>query len=190
VSPRLGGSAALLALPLALPLALAGCGGGGPSAPVVEVAVDASQRTYAMNLKLSEQGVLKADLYGDTAFQRPGSSVYEVRGVRLIFSDPEAAKPGELTSHTGEYDERTGIMVARGDVVMITYNARGERRVVRTEELHYDQRGDRVWSEQETTVEEVDRTLVSRGFESDTRFTRISGRDSRTGAVRVNGGGL
>lgn len=108
--------------------------------------------------------------------------------MRLVFHDAEATKPGELTSETGEYDEQTGIMVARGDVVLITYNEKGERRVVRSEELHYDQRGDRVWSEQETTVEEVDRTLVTRGFESDTRFTEIRGRDSRTGDVRVRSG--
>lgn len=168
---------------------LAACGGTPPSVPASEEPVDGSQRTYTMNLKLTENGVLKADLYGDTAFQRPGTQVFDVRGVKLVFHDSEAAKPGELTSKTGEYDERTGIMVARGDVVLVTYNARGERRVVRTEELHYDQRGDRVWSEQETTVEEEDRTMVSRGFESDTRFTRIQGRDSRTGDVRVNAGG-
>lgn len=172
---------------LALAL-LAGCGGTPPSAPVAQEEADGSQRTYQMNLKLTENGVLKADLYGDTAYQRPGTQVFEVRGVRLVFHDAEAAKPGELTSETGEYDEQTGIMVARGDVVLITYNEKGERRVVRSEELHYDQRGDRVWSEQETTVEEVDRTLVTRGFESDTRFTEIRGRDSRTGDVRVRSG--
>jgi LPS export ABC transporter protein LptC len=176
-----------LALSLGLGV-LAACGGTAPSVPTAQEEVDGSQRTYTMNLKLTENGVLKADLFGDTAYQRPGTQVFEVRGVKLVFHDAEAAKPGELTSRTGEYDERTGIMVARGDVVLVTYNARGEKRVVRSEELHYDQRGDRIWSEQETTVEEEDRTMVSRGFESDTRFSRIQGRDSRTGGVRVNQG--
>lgn len=172
--------------------ALAACGGGTtPAAPVAESA-DGSQRTYRMNLKLTENGMLKADLYGDTAYQRPGTDVTEVRGVKLTFYDTEGTQPGELTSQSGEYDQRSGIMIARGDVVLITYNDRGERRVVKSDELHYDQRGDRVWSERETTVEEPGRTLLTDGFESDTRFTQIRGKNSRTGGVRVNaaGGGL
>jgi LPS export ABC transporter protein LptC len=169
---------------------LAACGPEPvPSAPVADDA-DASQRTYGMNLKLSEGGVLKADLYGDTAYQRPGNAdVTELRNVRLTFYDETGAKPGTLTSKTGEYDTRTGIMIARGNVVLVTHNAKGEKRTVRSEELHYDQRGDRVWSERETIVIEAARTLVSEGFTSDTRFTNIQGKNSKSTGVRVNAGG-
>lgn len=171
---------------------LAACGPAPVSGPVTGDA-DTSQRTYGMNLKLSEAGVLKADVYGDTAFQRPGNpDVTELRNVRLTFYDAEGKKPGKLTSKTGEYDVRTGIMVARGDVVLVTHNERGEKRTIRSEELHYDQRGDRVWSERETQVEEATRTLVTEGFTSDTRFTNIQGRNSKSTGVQVNaaGGGL
>jgi len=160
-----------------------------PPAPVGPVAenADGSQRTYGMNLKLSEAGVLKADLYGDTAFQRPGNpDVTELRNVRLTFYDEQGKKPGKLTSRDGEYDLRTGIMIARGNVVLITHNEKGEQRTVRSEELRYDQRGDRVWSDRETLVEEGGQTLVSEGFTSDTRFTNIQGRNSKTTGVRVN----
>jgi LPS export ABC transporter protein LptC len=160
-----------------------------PSGPVAAEA-DASQRTYGMNLKLSEGGVLKADLYGDTAFQRPGNAdVTELRNVRLTFYDDAGGKPGTLTSKTGEYDVRTGIMVARGSVVLITFNEKGERRTVRSEELHYDQRGDRVWSDRETIVEQKSGTLVSEGFTSDTRFTNIQGKNSKSTGVQVNASG-
>ena len=152
---------------------------------------DASQRTYGMHLKLSEGGVLKADLYGDTAFQRPGNpDVTELRNVRLTFYDEQGKKPGSLTSKSGEYDQRTGVMVARGNVVLITHNEKGEKRTIRSQELHYDQRGNRVWSDKETFVEEQNgQTLVSQGFTSDTRFTNIQGRNSRTTGVRVNATG-
>jgi LPS export ABC transporter protein LptC len=159
-----------------------------PTGPVAEDA-DGSQRTYGMNLKLSEGGILKADVYGDTAFGRPGNpDVTEIKGVRLTFYDPEGKKPGKLTSRTGEYDARTGIMIARGNVVLITQNDKGQQRTVRSEELHYDQRGDRVWSERETVVEENGQTLVSEGFTSDTRFTNIQGTRARTTGVKVNAG--
>ena len=163
-----------------------------PPAPQGPVAADAdgSQRTYGMNLKLSENGVLKADVYGDTAFQRPGNpDVTEIKGVRLTFYDQDGKRPGKLTSREGEYDVRTGIMVARGNVVLITQNEKGKQRTVRSEELRYDQRGDRVWSDRETLVEEGGQTLVSEGFTSDTRFTSIQGRNAKTTGVRVNAGG-
>ena len=81
-------------------------------------------------------------------------------------------------------------MVARGNVVLITHNEKGEKRTIRSQELHYDQRGNRVWSDKETFVEEQNgQTLVSQGFTSDTRFTNIQGRNSRTTGVRVNATG-
>lgn len=170
-----------------LPVLLAACDPVPPSGPVAADA-DSSQRTYGMNLKLSEAGVLKADLYGDTAFQRPGNAdVTELRNVRLTFFDQQGKKPGTLTSKTGEYDVRTGIMVARGNVVLITHNEKGEKRTIRSEELSYDQRGDRVWSERETLVQQADgQTLVSQGFTSDTRFINIQGTNAKTTGVRVN----
>lgn len=168
--------------------ALAACE-PAPPAPTGPVAAeaDASQRTYGMNLKLTEAGVLKADVYGDTAFQRPGNAdVTELRKVRLVFYDEKGTKPGTLTSKTGEYDVRTGIMVARGNVVLVTHNEKGQKRTIRSEELHYDQRGDRVWSERETFVEENGETFVSQGFTSDTRFTNVQGRNAKSTGVRVN----
>jgi LPS export ABC transporter protein LptC len=176
-------------LPIVLLLGvLAACGTAATPAAPIEGVVDGSQRTFGMNLKLTEEGTLKADLHGDTAFQRPGTDVTEIRGVRLTFATGDGVRPAELTSATGEYDGSSGIMVARGNVVLITHNERGERRVVRTEELHFDQHSDRVWSDLETMVEEPGRTLISEGFDSDTRFTHIRGRNSRTGGVRVNQG--
>lgn len=168
--------------------ALAACKAPPPAGPVAQDA-DASQRTYGMNLKLTESGVLKADVYGDTAFTRPGSSVTEIRNVKLTFYDQQGKRPGTLTSKTGEYDANTGIMIARGNVILVTHNEKGEKRTIRSEELHYDQRGDRVWSERETMVEETGQTLVSDGFTSDTRFTNIRGKNAKTTGVRVNASG-
>jgi LPS export ABC transporter protein LptC len=158
-----------------------------PAAPTVAEADD-TQRTYGMNLKLTEGGVLRADLYGDTAFTRPNTQVTELRGVKLTFYDDQGKKPGKLTSKTGEYDATTGIMVARGNVVLVTHNDRGEERIIKSEELHYDQRGDRVWSDRETIIDEPGRHGVSDGFTSDTRFTNMRGKNARSSGIRVNAG--
>jgi LPS export ABC transporter protein LptC len=168
--------------------ALAAC--DTPPTPAAPTAADAddTQRTYGMNLKLTENGVLKADLYGDTAFTRPNTEVTELRGVKLTFYDDQGKKPGKLTSKTGEYDARTGIMIARGNVVLITHNDEGQERIIKSEELHYDQRGDRVWSDRETIIDEAGRHAVTDGFTSDTRFTNMRGKNAKSTGIRVNAG--
>ncbi|HEX6371409.1 MAG TPA: LPS export ABC transporter periplasmic protein LptC [Longimicrobium sp.] len=158
-----------------------------PSGPV-EADADATQRTYGMNLKLTENGILKADLYGDTAYTKPNTEVTELKGVKLTFFDSQGKKPGKLTSRTGEYDARTGIMIARGNVVLITQNDRGEERIIKSEELHYDQRGDRVWSDRETIIDEAGRHAVTDGFTSDTRFTNMRGKNAKSTGIKVNAG--
>lgn len=177
---------------LAVGIVLAACKGAPARSGPVAADADPTQRTYGMNLKLTENGVLKADLYGDTAFTRPNTELTEIRGVRLTFYDSQGKKPGKLTSRTGEYDARTGIMVARGNVVLITHNDKGEERIIRSEELHYDQRGDRVWSDKETIIDEAGRHGVTSGFTSDTRFTNMRGRNAKSTGIRVNAaeGGL
>lgn len=173
---------------LGLGAALAACEGAPPPSGPVAADADPTQRTYGMNLKLTENGILKADLYGDTAYTRPNTDVTELKGVRLTFFDSEGKKPGKLTSRTGEYDAGTGIMVARGNVVLVTHNDKGQERIIRSEELHYDQRGDRVWSDRETIIDEAGRHAVTDGFTSDTRFTNMRGKNAKSTGIRVNQG--
>jgi LPS export ABC transporter protein LptC len=173
---------------VALCAALAACKDPPAYTGPVAANADATQRTYGMNLKLTENGVLKADLFGDTAFTKPNTDLTEIRGVKLTFYDDQGKKPGKLTSRTGEYDARTGVMVARGNVVLVTHNDKGQERIIRSEELHYDQRGDRVWSDRETIIDEAGRHAVTDGFTSDTRFTNMRGRNAKSTGIRVNAG--
>jgi LPS export ABC transporter protein LptC len=173
---------------LAVCAALAACKAAPAASGPVEANADPTQRTYGMNLKLTEGGILKADLFGDTAFTKPNTEVTELKGVKLTFFDSQGKKPGKLTSRTGEYDARTGVMTARGNVVLITQNDKGEERIIRSEELFYDQRGDRVWSDRETIIDEAGRHAVTDGFTSDTRFTNMRGKNAKSTGIRVNAG--
>jgi LPS export ABC transporter protein LptC len=175
---------------LALAAAAAACGGrGDPTAPAA-LELEHQQATFGMNLKLTEEGTLKADLYADTAFSEPGSPVTTLHGVKLTFYN-EDEQPGELTSRSGEYDQRSGLMIARGRVVLVVpSDDEGGTRTIRTEELFYDQRGDRVWSEVPTSIEQKGEILYADSFTSNTAFTEIRGQNARTSPVRVGDGGL
>lgn len=148
------------------------------------VAASADQVIYGLQQKVTNQGVRKADLAGDTAFTRPNDPVVRLRGVRLLFFNENGGQTGQLTSRTGEYDTNAGKMTSRGNVVLILSGEKGPR-TIRTEELFYDQRADRVWSEKATTMEEAGQTYRGTSFESDTKFTNVRVQQLRTSGMRT-----
>jgi len=175
-------------LPVLVLAALAACGPGPADAGTAEIEADASQVTYGMNMRITENGVLKADLFADTAITPMGDTRTQMKKVRLTFFNP-GEPPGKLTSKTGEYAQESGVMIARGDVVLIIPGDKGMR-TIRSQELHWDQRGDRVWSEKETSITENGETLITQGFTSNSKFTNVSGTNATTGGVRVGQGGI
>jgi LPS export ABC transporter protein LptC len=174
----------------ALAVLLAACGQATAPNRTAVFEADANQVTIGMRMKMTEEGTTKADLHADTAVTPPGSNNTQLTGVRLVFSTP-SGKDGKLTSKTGEYNPTSQVMVARGGVVLIVPGEQGKgTRTITSEELHWDQRGDRVWSEKRTTMVEDGRTLHTQGFTSDTRFQNISGKNASTGSVQVGEGGI
>jgi LPS export ABC transporter protein LptC len=160
------------------------------AARTAEFEADANQVTIGMNMRMTEEGTLKANLAADTATTPPGSTLTKLVGVRLTFMTP-SGKEGVLTSRTGDYDPGTQVMVARGKVVLVVPGEAGKgTRTIKSEELNWDQRGDRVWSTLDTSIEEGGRTLYTASFSSDSRFTNIQGTNASSGSVPVGEGGL
>jgi LPS export ABC transporter protein LptC len=178
------------ALWIAAALLLAACGQTTAPAAPTAFETSADQVTIGMKLKMTEEGTTKANLFADTAVTPPGSSRTKLTGVTLVFSTP-SGKDGKLTSKSGDYDPGTNIMVARGNVVLVVPGEQGKgTRTIKSEELHWDQNGDRVWSTRATSLEEGGRTLYTESFTSDSRFTNVQGTNARTNAVQVGEGGI
>jgi LPS export ABC transporter protein LptC len=167
-------------------LALAAC--SQPTTPAVALDANSNQVTVGMNLKITEEGRIKADLNADTAVTPAGETRSHLIHVRLTFFN-EGQAPTKLTSKTGEYDQQNGQMTAHGNVVLITPGDKGMR-TIKSEELYWDQRGDRVWSEKSTTIEENGETLITDGFTSNSKFTNVQGKNARVTGVKVGDGGI
>jgi LPS export ABC transporter protein LptC len=152
------------------------------------VEANSNQVTIGMRLKITEAGIMKADLTADTAITPAGQSNTQLRKVHLLFYEP-GRPPSDLKSKTGEYDQTSGMMTARGNVVLVT---KGDRaiRTITTQELHWDQRTDRVWSNVETTIVEAGQTLIATGFNSNSAFTNVQGTNPRVKGVRVGESGI
>jgi len=129
--------------------------------------------SFDVRLRITEQGVRKADLVSDTAFFYQGDSRTDLRGVEATFYDPVTGREsGRLTSQTGLYDMESGAFTATGDAVLIV-QVDGEDQRIESEELHYDVARERIWSDRSTTLREDGRVFRGSGFESDLTFQNI-----------------
>jgi LPS export ABC transporter protein LptC len=166
----------------------AGCRKDAPPPTATTAEVTASQVMYNLHQRITKLGVLKVDLHGDTATTMPNNPHVDLKGVRLKFYDENGALAGNVTSRAGEYDTNTSAMIARGNVLMILNGPQGKR-TIRTDELHYDQRGDKVWSDKPTTMIENGQTYHGTSFTSNTGFTNLTVQNLTTSGVNPNGSG-
>ncbi|MGQ0813626.1 MAG: LPS export ABC transporter periplasmic protein LptC [Gemmatimonadota bacterium] len=134
---------------------------------------------------VSENGLSKAILHGDTAFVYEDSSVAHVKDVNLVLYDEAGQVSARLTSKAGRLSTLTQAMTATGSVVLVTEQ---DKRTIETEELHYDPNTHRVWSNVRTVQRHQGGVLTGTGFEADDKFynVRITGARSSGGGLRID----
>lgn len=117
---------------------------------------------------LSASGVREGRIEADTAYVYVDSATTSLRGMRLIFYNEQGRPRATVTSESGELDDNTDRMVARGNVVLTVHQ---DGRRIESPELHYDPGRDRLWSDS-ATVQILPDGSVTRGtsFESDLEF--------------------
>ena len=158
---------ALLLLTMA---AAAACGEEGPVSGRDFADLPADQVMFDAEYDIKDLGTLRARLHSDTAFVFEDSATIIWRPVDLKLYDTNGGQTAHLTSREGTLDTRTNRMVATGNVVLVT--TEGDRRIL-TEELHYDPRTGRIWSDVPTVVFEGETKLEGRGFSSDEDMQNI-----------------
>jgi LPS export ABC transporter protein LptC len=166
---------------VAAALALAGCGGGGvsPTAGGDFAELPADQVLFNLRHSMTSEGVRKALLLSDTGYVRQEDREVDLIGVHLTLFDPRGEEAAVLTARTGSFNSQTGMMVARGEVVLVATGPDGSRQL-ETEELHYDLQGDRMWSDLEVAMREGGRTMYGTSFRSDGRFENVRVTEART----------
>ncbi len=166
---------------LALLIGIAGCRDGTTAPPLAEdqAELPADQIIYDLEHKMTTEGVRKAELVGDSAYLFQSGRNMDLMGVQLSFYNENGRQTGILTSQTGNYDAQAGHMVARGNVVLVTLDTDGERRL-ETEELFYDLHGDRMWSDKPVVMREAGTTMYGTSFQADARFQNRTITGART----------
>lgn len=161
---RLTLSAAVLALGVA-----AACNDTTePPVTASALADSADQVMFGARALLTDQGLMRAELFGDTAFFFDDNTRIELRGVKTTFFTAQGARNAVLTSRTGTY-RTAGNMEARGSVVVTSEDGRR----LTTEQLRYDQQRNEISSDSAFVLTEPGRRVEGVGFVSDPNMNNI-----------------
>lgn len=141
------------------------------------VALDADFVVLGGEQYLSQDGQREAHLVYDTAFQWMDSASVALRRLHLVVFNEDGSERARVTADRGRLDQGTNRMVAHGNVLLVVP---GEGRTLRSEELHYDPEGGRIWSDSAFVMEVPGRPpLRGVSFESDLEFQNFVARGRR-----------
>ncbi|HEX7117196.1 MAG TPA: LPS export ABC transporter periplasmic protein LptC [Longimicrobiales bacterium] len=143
----------------------AACGSGdqGPVAGDEYAGLPADNIVTGLEYFVTRDGIRQAVLHADTGYFYEDSAQVHLVDVHLTLFRGTGEEAAELTSETGELNQRTEAMVARGNVVLLTVDGRR----IETEVLHYDPRRQRIWSDVRTVHTQNGSRLEGDSFEAE-----------------------
>ena len=139
-----------------------------PPVTTSALADSSDQVMFGARALLTDQGLMRAELFGDTAFFFDDNTRIELRGVRTTFFTTQGARSAVLTSRAGTY-RTAGNMEARGSVVVVAEDGRR----LTTEQLRYDQQRNEISSDSAFVLTEPGRRVEGVGFISDPNMNNI-----------------
>ncbi len=120
---------------------------------------------------LTEDGVRRGTLNADTGYVFVDSAKFNLVKVHLLLYNASGGPAADLTSRTGQLDQRTNAMVARGHVVLVGTGSGVQR--IETEELHYDPNTHKIWSTLNSRITQQGNVFTTNGFDTDDQLQRI-----------------
>lgn len=165
----------------------AACGGNKEPAAIKTSAMadSADQVMFGARAILTDQGLMRAELNGDTAYFFDDNTRIELRTVKTNFFTTQGARSAVLTSREGTYRTQ-GNMEARGDVVVVSTDGRR----LTTPQLKYDQVRNEISSDSAFQLTGQGQSVAGVGFVSDPNMNNIRILKTTSGiggAVRIPG---
>ena len=149
----------------------------------------ADQIAFGFRTLVTDGGLLRAEIFADTAIFFDQSTRASLRIVHGDFFGATGAKEATLTARMGNLDTRTNVLEAWGDVVITSVDGR----VLKTPMIRYIQSQNQVTSDSAFLLSEPGEKVISGvGFRADPSLNAVEVlkvRSGRGGTFRVPGGG-
>jgi LPS export ABC transporter protein LptC len=140
-----------------------------PVATRSPLADSADQIMYGASFILTDKGLSRAQMHGDTLYFFDDNTRVESENPHITFFTATGAKDAVLTALHGTSNTRTNNMVARKNVVVVSEDGRR----LTTQELIYNQQKNEISSDSAFVLTEPDRRLEGVGFRSDPNMKNI-----------------
>ncbi len=131
------------------------------------LADSADQVMYKAQFAITDRGLRRADIDTDTGYFFNQNTRMVLRPLRGTFFSSNGAKDGIIQAREGTYDTRTGMLEARGDVLINTLD--GKR--LETPYAKFDQRLNLITSDSAFVMSEPGKEMRGIGFTSDADLT-------------------
>ncbi len=155
-----------------------------PVAGTNPLADSADQVMSGARFDITDAGLLRAHVEGDTAYFFNNNTRLILRPVRGTFFGSNGAKEGIIQAREGVYDTRLGVLEARGDVMINSIDSKR----LETPYCKFDQRLNQISSDTTFFLSEPGREVRGVGFTSDADLStmRVSRMlSAKAGAVTV-----
>lgn len=171
--------ALLLGLGL-LAAALAGCSGGKKVSGTGDSGELPDSEVEDFTVTETDSGRTQWIMFAKRAATFTARDLVTARTLRVDFFGEDGKKSSELVAIEGELYQRSRDMVARGKVVLQTV----EGWTMRTEEMRFSNRDNRIQSDKLVRVEKEGSVLEGVGFESDPQLRHFEFRDQVRATVQ------
>ena len=145
----------------------------------------ADQVAFGFRTLLTDAGLLRAEIFADTALFLDQSTRASLRQVHGDFFGATGAKEATITARLGKLDTRGSSLEAWGNVVITSVDGR----VLKTQMIKYDQARNQVTSDSAFVLTDPgEREIRGIGFRSDPNLNAINVlkmESGRGGTVRV-----
>ena len=153
---------------------LSACETKGSAPPLqgrATLADSAEQVMIGVRTLLTDKGVLRGELFADTAYVFDDNTRFELRKVRTTFNTVTGAKDGVMSADRGRYNIRQQLLEGFGNVVIVT----NDGRKLTSPQLRFSQALNEVSSDSAYTFVRPGQTLSGVGFKTDPQLTRFQG---------------
>jgi LPS export ABC transporter protein LptC len=134
------------------------------------LADSADQILYGSKFTITDRGLRRADIKGDTSYFFHENTRIVLRPLNGTFYSSNGALDGIITARQGVYDTRLGVLEATGDVVVTSIDGKK----LQTPFCRFDQRLNLISSDSTFLMSEPGRDLRGKGFKSDADLNTFS----------------